>query len=159
MSPNALSDPLLREVPTLIASDPLEVAVPRVVDSGLPALPVVDHDGRYCGIFGEREFITAVFPGYLGELKHAGFVPRSLESTLEKRAGCKLEPVRDWMNTEHVDVGADFSDAQVAEIFLHHRVLLVPVVEDRDVIGVITRNDFFKALAERVLEAPPGSAQ
>ena len=159
MSPNALSDPLLREVPTLIASDPLGVAVPRVVDSGLPALPVVDHDGRYCGIFGEREFITAVFPGYLGELKHAGFVPRSLESTLEKRAGCKLEPVRDWMNTEHVDVGADFSDAQVAEIFLHHRVLLVPVVEDRDVIGVITRNDFFKALAERVLEAPPGSAQ
>ena len=159
MSPNALSDPLLREVPTLIASEPLEVAVPRVVHSGLPALPVVDHDGQYCGIFGEREFITAVFPGYLGELKHAGFVPRSLESTLEKRAGCKFEPVRDWMNTEHVDVGADFSDAQVAEIFLHHRVLLVPVVEDRDVIGVITRNDFFKALAERVLEAPPGSAQ
>ncbi len=48
------------------------------------------------------------------------------------------------MNTEHVDVGTDFSDAQVAEIFLHHRVLLVPVVEDRRVIGVITRNDFFK---------------
>ncbi len=63
------------------------------------------------------------------------------------------------MNTEHVDVGPDFSDAQVAEIFLHHRVLLVPVVEDRDVIGVITRNDFFKALAERVLEAPPGPPQ
>ena len=158
MSPSTLTDPLLREVPTLIASDSLEVAVPRVVDSGLPALPVVDHDGQYCGIFGEREFITAVFPGYLGELKHAGFVPRSLESALEKRAGCKLEPVRDWMNTEHVDVGPDFSDAQVAEIFLHHRVLLVPVVEDRDVIGVITRNDFFKALAERVLEAPPGPA-
>ena len=159
MSPNTLTDPLLREVPTLIASEPLEVAVPRVVDSDLPALPVVDHDGQYCGIFGEREFITAVFPGYLGELKHAGFVPRSLESSLEKRAGCKLEPVRDWMNTEHVDVGPDFSDAQVAEIFLHHRVLLVPVVEDRDVIGVITRNDFFKALAERVLEVPPGPAQ
>jgi CBS domain-containing protein len=63
------------------------------------------------------------------------------------------------MNTEHVDVGPDFSDAQVAEIFLHHRVLLVPVVEDRHVIGVITRSDFFKALAERVLQAPPGSPE
>jgi CBS domain-containing protein len=63
------------------------------------------------------------------------------------------------MNTEHVDVGPDFSDAQVAEIFLHHRVLLVPVVENRRVLGVITRSDFFRALAERVLEAPPGSAQ
>jgi CBS domain-containing protein len=57
------------------------------------------------------------------------------------------------MNTEHIEVGADFSDAQVAEIFLHHRVLLVPVVEERRVVGVITRSDFFRALAERVLEA------
>jgi CBS domain-containing protein len=157
LSPSTLTDPLFREVPTLTASDPLEVAVPRVIHSGLPALPVADEDGAYRGIFGEREFITAVFPGYLGELKHAGFVPRSLESALEKRAGCKREPVSDWMNTEHVEVGPDFSDAQVAEIFLHHRVLLVPVVEDHRVLGVITRNDFFKALAERVLEAPPGS--
>jgi len=157
VSPNSLTDPLLREVPTLTASDPLEVAVPRVIESGLPGLPVINQVGTYCGIFGEREFITAVFPGYLGQLKHAGFVPRSLESSLEKRAGCKLEPVRDWMNTEHVDVGPDFSDAQVAEIFLHHRVLLVPVVEHGRVAGVITRNDFFRALAERVLQAPPGS--
>ena len=156
MSPSTMTDPLLREVPTLGVSDPLEAAVPRVIDSGLPALPVADENGAYRGIFGEREFITAVFPGYLGELKHAGFVLRALESSLEKRAGCRLEPVRDWMNTEHVEVGPDFSDAQVAEIFLHHRVLLVPVVENHQVLGVITRNDFFKALAERVLEPPPG---
>jgi CBS domain-containing protein len=159
VSPNTLTDPLLREVPTLAASEPLGDAVRKVIESALPALPAVDEHGSYCGIFGEREFITAVFPGYLGELKHAGFVPRSLESALEKRAGCKREPVRDWMNTEHVDVGPDFSDAQVAEIFLHHRVLLVPVVEHRRVLGVITRNDFFRALAERVLETSPGSPQ
>ena len=152
MSPSTLTDPLLREVPTLTTADNLGDAVRKIIDSDLPALPVVEQDGAYRGIFGEREFITAVFPGYLGELKHAGFVPRSLERALEKRAGCNLEPVRDWMNTEHVDVGPDFSDAQVAEIFLHHRVLLVPVIDDHRVLGVITRNDFFRALAERVLE-------
>jgi CBS-domain-containing membrane protein len=152
MSPNGLTDPLLREAPSLSAAEPLVDAVPRVVSSGFPGLPVVEENGAYCGIFGEREFITAVFPGYLGELKHAGFVPRSLESALQKRATCRNELVREWMNTEHVEVGTDFSDAQVAEIFLHHRVLLVPVVDDGRVAGVITRNDFFRALAERVLE-------
>ena len=152
MSPSTLTDPLLREGPTLTTNDPVGDAVRKIIDSGLPALPVVEQDGTYGGIFGEREFITAAFPGYLGELKHAGFVPRSLESALQKRASCGQEPVRDWMNTEHVDVGPDFSDAQVAEIFLHHRVLLVPVVDDGRVAGVITRNDFFRALAERVLE-------
>ena len=35
------------------------------------------------------------------------------------------------MNTEHVEVGTDFSDLQLVEIFLHHRVLIVPVVEGR----------------------------
>jgi CBS domain-containing protein len=153
VSPSSLTDPLLRETPVLAASDPLGTAVKQVIASGLPALPVVDEGGGFCGIFGEREFITAVFPGYLRELKHAGFVPRSLESALQKRASCKLEPVRDWMNTEHIEVGPDFSDAQIAEIFLHHRVLLVPVVEERRVLGVITRSDFFRALAERLLEA------
>ena len=41
-------------------------ALELLLDSGLPALPVVDADERYAGIFGEREFITALFPGYVG---------------------------------------------------------------------------------------------
>ena len=58
------------------------------------------------------------------------------------------------MTTDHVDVGADFSDAQVAETFLHHRVLIVPVVDDGRLVGVITRSDFFTALAQRFLDSP-----
>jgi CBS domain-containing protein len=146
-----MSDPLLRDAPCLRAGDRVGDAVRNVLDSGLPALPVIGDDDRLCGIFGEREFMAALFPGYLTELKYAGFVPRSLEAALEKRSSCRLEPVKRYMNTEHIDVGADFSDAQVAEIFLHHRVLLVPVVHDRRVTGVITRADFFRALAERFL--------
>ena len=57
------------------------------------------------------------------------------------------------MNTEHIDVGPDYSDAQVAEIFLHHRVLVVPVVDDGQVLGLIIRRDFFRVLAQRFLEA------
>jgi CBS domain-containing protein len=95
----------------------------------------------------------ALFPGYLKELHFAGFVPRSLQDTLEKRSACRHEPVGKHMNTEHIDVGPDYSDAQVAEIFLHHRVLVVPVVDDGRVLGLLTRRDFFRVLAERFLEA------
>ena len=95
--------------------------------------------------------MTALFPGYLGELGYAGFVPRSLENALEKRSSCRTETVERYMNTEHIDVGPDFSDAQVAEVFLHHRVLLVPVIDGGSIVGVITRSDFFRALAERFL--------
>ena len=60
------------------------------------------------------------------------------------------------MNTEHVDVGTDFSDAQVAEIFLHHRVLILPVIDGIAASnGVITRSDFFHAVARRFVEDVP----
>ena len=55
------------------------------------------------------------------------------------------------MNTEHVDVGPDFSDVELAEIFLHHRVLIIPVTENKRVTGLVTRADFFRAVAERFL--------
>ena len=150
MSPRELSEAVIREAPLLRADEQIGEAVGQVVDSGLPALPVVDGD-KLVGIFGEREFITALFPGYLKELKYAGFVPQSLDHALEKRQSCRFEPVSQHMNSEHVEVAGDYSDAQLAENFLHHRVLIIPVVTDGAVSGVITRSDFFRALAERFL--------
>lgn len=150
MRPRTFTDPLLREAPVVDADATVAAATRAVLDSGLPAVPVVDGD-RLLGIFGEREFLGAVFPGYLKELKYAGFVKRSLEDALEKRSGARDEPVRAYVNTEHVDVGADHSDAEVAEIFLHHRVLVVPVTDGGRVLGVITRSDFFRSVAERFL--------
>ena len=152
MSPRTVTDPLLRDTPRIRVTDPVGDAARALVDSDLPALPVVDEQDRLFGIFGEREFLGAVFPGYLKDLKYAGMIKRSLEQVLEKRQQCRSEQVREYVNTEHVDVGADFSDAQVAEIFLHHRVLIVPVTDDRRVVGVITRGDFFRSVAERFLE-------
>ena len=139
----------LREITPLHADDRIGVAARRVLDADLPALPAVESDGRFAGIFGEREFMAALFPGYVQQLKHAGFLPRSLDAALEKRQSCRVELVSEHMNTEHVDVGPDYSDTQVAEIFLHHRVLVVPVVDDGRVTGLITRREFFRALAER----------
>ncbi len=151
MSPSRLTADLIREVPLLNVRDPIEVALIALQDSGLPALPAVDDHDHLVGIFGEREFMIALFPRYLGELSSAKFVPRSLDQTLEKRAACRMEPVGQHLNTERIAVPVRYSDAQVAETFLHHRVLILPVVDDRRVVGVITRGDFFRALADRFL--------
>ena len=149
MSPRTITDLVLESPPLLRVDEPVEPAVGKLLESGLPALPVVDERGGYAGIFGEREFLGAIFPGYLKELKHAGFVPRSVDEALEKREACRRETVGQHMNTEHVDVGPDYSDSAVAEIFLHHRVLVVPIVDDGRVTGLITRHGFFQAVAER----------
>jgi CBS domain-containing protein len=155
MNARRLSELVLQAPPLLHVDDTVEAAVRRVLDSGAPALPVVDERDRYAGIFGEREFMEALFPGYLKQLRHAAFVDRSLDEALERRDSCRVEPIGRYMNTEHVDVGRDFSDLQIAEIFLHHRVLIVPIVADGRVHGMLTRRDFFRAVAERFI----GSAE
>jgi CBS domain-containing protein len=142
----------IQEAQPLREDDRVADAVRALRDSGLPALPVVDGDGKLTGLFGEREFFQALFPGYVGELGYAGFVHGRLDDVLEKRAACSAEPVSEHMNTEHVSVQEDFSDVGVAEVFLHHRVLIVPVERDGRPIGVVTRSAFFARLADRFLE-------
>lgn len=151
MSPRTLAELAHRDAPVIQADQPVGAAVRLLLDAELPALPVVDAQERFVGIFGEREFITALLPGYVGSLGSAAFVPKSIDATLAKRQACRNEPVSKHMNTEHVDVGPEYSDIGLAEIFIHHRVLIIPVTEHKRVIGVITRSDFFAALAERFL--------
>jgi CBS domain-containing protein len=149
MSPRTISELVLREAPVLAVTDSVETAVRRVLESGLPALPAAAEDGRYAGIFGEREFMEALFPGYLKQLKHAAFLPRSLDEALDRRESCRGDAVGRYLNREHVEVGPDVADVQLAEIFLHHRVLVIPVVDDGRVRALVTRRDFFRVLAER----------
>jgi CBS domain-containing protein len=142
----------IQEAPLLRADDSVGDGVRRLVESGLPALPVVDGKGILVGLFGEREFLQALFPGYVGELGYAGFVSGRLDDALQKRAACRAEPVADHMNREHVSVDEEFSDVGIAEVFIHHRVLVVPIERDGRPIGVVTRSAFFQHLAERFLE-------
>jgi CBS domain-containing protein len=151
VSPQSIGKDLLREAPSLGRDDPVAHAVARIIESGLPALPVIDRRDELCGIFGEREFMAALFPGYVRDLGYAGFVPAKLDDALEKRAACAAEPVAKYMNTERIAVGEDFSDLEVAETFLHHRVLILPVTRERRPLGVITRSAFVRRLVERFL--------
>jgi CBS domain-containing protein len=152
MTPTTFAEAARREVPLLRADQTVGSAVELVLAAGVPALPVLDADGHFAGVFGEREFIHAVFPGYFDTLGSARFVPRSLDSTLELGTKAAGEQVGRHMTTDHVEVGADPSDAELAETFLHHRVLIAPIVEDGRVTGIVTRADFFRALAGRFLQ-------
>jgi predicted transcriptional regulator len=58
------------------------------------------------------------------------------------------------MTTDHVVVEDDYSDTQLAETFIHHRVLIVPIATNGKVHAVVTRNDFFQALAAKLGESP-----
>jgi CBS domain-containing protein len=148
--PKSIVQKITREVKPLEHTDSVGDAARRVIDEQLPALPVVDEKGEFAGIFGEREFMSALFPGYMGELASARMVTKDIDATIERREGCRQEPISEYMTTDHVQVEDDFSDTQLAETFLHHRVLIVPIATDGKVHALVTRNDFFRALADKL---------
>lgn len=148
--PDAIAKATIREIEPLRQYDRVGEAAARIIDEGLPGLPVVDEEGGFVGIFGEREFMQALFPGYVGELASARMVSRDIDSVIERRVGCRDEPVSEHMTTDHVVVEDDYSDTELAEIFLHHRVLIVPVATEGKVHALITRNDFFRELARKL---------
>ena len=61
-------------------------AAQRLLMTGLPGLPAIEEDGRFAGIFGEREFMTALFPGYVRELGSGAMIRRSADETIERPA-------------------------------------------------------------------------
>jgi CBS domain-containing protein len=155
--PDSIVKQTIREIEPLHADDTIAAAARKVIDAGLPALPVVDADGTFAGIFGEREFMVALFPGYVRELASSAMIKRSIDEAIERRESCRTEAIAKYLTTDHVLVEDDYSDTQLAELFLHHRVLVIPIATGGKVHAVVTRNEFFQALFERLAsgaEAP-----
>jgi CBS domain-containing protein len=152
MSPRTISQSALRPVQPLEVDDTVEAAVVRLLELDLPALPAVHGDGRYAGIFGEREFLAALFPGYLGELTGSAFLSRGIDDVLKKRDACRGEAIERYLTTDHIEVDDNFSDAELAEVFFHHRVLVIPVLTAGLVTGIVTRHDFFRAVGTRFVD-------
>ncbi|MQA75339.1 MAG: hypothetical protein GEU88_13520 [Solirubrobacterales bacterium] len=157
--PDSIIRSVLREVEPLGADELIGTAARTVIEAGLPALPAVDADGTFAGIFGEREFMAALFPAYMGELGSAAMVRRSIDDAIERRESCRSEPIRKYLTTDHVLVTDEYSDTQLAEIFLHHRVLVVPIATAGRVHAVVTRGDFYAALVDRLDSAGGGGAR
>jgi CBS domain-containing protein len=147
--PKSIVKQTIREIEPLSADELVGPAARRVIELGLPALPAVEEDGSFAGIFGEREFLAALFPGYVGELGSGAMISRSADETIERRSHCSSEPIRKYLTTDHILVEDDYSDTQLAEIFLHHRVLVAPIATQGRVHALITRNDFFSELVSR----------
>jgi len=148
--PDRVAHTVMREIEPLRADDLVVPAARRVVESELPGLPAVEDDGSFAGIFGEREFMRALFPGYVGELGSSAMIRRSIDDVIERRESCASEAIRNYLTTDHVVVEDDYSDTHLAELFLHHRVLVIPIATGGRVHAVVTRNDFFRELVGKL---------
>lgn len=137
-----------RGVEPLSGTDTVREAARRLSIEQLTDLPVVDSEGRLGGLFGEKELIEALSPKYLQSLRDTHFIARDFEDIADEAVKVMDRPAREFMRTEYAILPQDFSVLHCAELFLHKRQGVIPIVQDGKPIALLRRSDFGRAIIE-----------
>ncbi len=103
--------------------------------AGTPAIAILAADRRLVGVLTLGDVLRAVFPRYLGELRHTSFLPDDQDILEHSARRVRDEPVRSFARVvEPLD--QDESQTHAAERFIHTGESSLPVVE---VVGASER--------------------
>ncbi|WP_410582562.1 HPP family protein [Amycolatopsis sp. lyj-108] len=122
-------------VATVTPAATLGEAIAVLIGKGITSLPVVDDTGRLLGLLNEDDVIRA---RYLPEQRSTG----------DPDSGVMLgarTTVRKVMRTPGPGTHPDTDLADLAARMLEYRLRSVPVLEQGQVIGVVTRQDLMRA--------------
>ncbi len=135
-----VKDSMTREVVTLSPEDTAKTALALCRERRIRHLPVLEG-GRLVGIASDRDFRAAAPP--LGDPARAA----ALEEIL----------VGNVMAREVVTAAPDDPIEQAANTMRERRIGCLPVVEDGELVGIITASDLMDALVYLVGAHEPGS--
>lgn len=126
-------------------------AAQLMTEKHVGALPVVEG-GRMVGLVTESDLIMqdakVHFPTYLSLLGGYILWPGSterFESSLRKAVGAT---VADVMTPEPVTVTPDALLGDVATLLVEREVSRVPVVEGETIVGIISKHDIVRSIAQ-----------
>jgi CBS domain-containing protein len=114
----------------------VESAVQRLTAASITALPVVDDAGALVGMVSEGDLLWHRVPA--DPTAH-------LRRDLDQDAGPRPRTVRDVMSASPVTTTPDADVADVADTMLRRDVRSVPVLNGREVVGIISRRDILRA--------------
>ncbi|MGH2979031.1 MAG: CBS domain-containing protein [Solirubrobacterales bacterium] len=137
-----------RGVKPLRENDSIREAARRLSTEQLTDLPVVGSEEKLAGLFGEKELIEALSPRYLQSLRDTHFIARDFEDIADEAMKVMDKPVAEFMRTEYATLPSDFSVLHCAELFLHKRQGVIPIVEDDRPVALLRRSDFARAIIE-----------
>ncbi|MDD4169613.1 MAG: CBS domain-containing protein [Desulfotomaculaceae bacterium] len=133
-------------------NDTIEEIAEILVKNNISGAPVVNHDGEIVGIVTEEDLLhqetnprTPGFLNILGAFIYINGIERYRED-FKKLAATKAQEI---MTTEVITVNADTDIKRVATLMVENDINRVPVVENKKIIGIISRADIVKTLAHK----------
>ncbi len=134
------------DVPTINESASIREAVLLLRASGLSGLPVVDERGLLVGIVTEHDVIQALMPTYDQVISDVATRP-DFSFLLESRAKeVRDQPVSNIMVRNVIALSSNDSILKAASTMLVKRIKVLPVLDNRRPIGIVSRIDLAHAL-------------
>jgi CBS domain-containing protein len=121
----------------------------------ISGMPVVDQSGKLVGMISEGDLLRradeGVWPQAWGPPPRRGWM-----TLLMGRAVVDTEHVQrrdrkvaDIMTHEIISAKPETSISDIAALLVHHRIKRVPIVQDGEVVGIVSRANLIQAFAGR----------
>jgi CBS-domain-containing membrane protein len=152
------TDVMTRNVVSIGPDASIVEAVRLMLQHGFSGLPVIDASGNLQGIVTEGDFLRRAETGT--ERKRSRFVefllgPGRLATDYVHTSGRKVSEV---MTPDVHTVTEDAPLEQVVHLMERHRIKRVPVVRGSTIVGIVTRANLMRALANLALAEQPAAA-
>jgi CBS domain-containing protein len=142
-------DIMTRDVVTVSPEARIEEAIHLMAEKHVSGLPVVDGEGRVVGIITENDVLLkdeipiqapriALFGWYV--------VPDELSARAYREARGVL--VQDAMTRKVVSFDEEAEVADIARAMVDRKINRVPIMRDGRLVGVVSRADIVRAMAE-----------
>jgi CBS domain-containing protein len=118
-------DVMTTSVTTIAPEATVDEAIRILLENQISGLPVVDARGMLAGMISEFQLLETVFDPQIRD-----------------------EPVCGFMTKDVISVEEGASLADVASLFIMHRIRRVPVLRGGQLVGLITRRDLLRYVAE-----------
>jgi CBS domain-containing protein len=129
---------LMTERPRVTGADtPLRDAAIEMVQAGLGALPVVDDERRLVGLLGDRDLLRDLLTSVVLGSRTVKGQPRTPD---------RRRRVRDIMTRQVLCVAPEQPLAEVVSLMVNKNVERVPVVQQGQLVGFLTRGDILRQL-------------
>ena len=135
---------------TVFEDTTLREVVGLMLEKNISGLPVVEKGGELKGIVSESDIIRLKrklhMPDYMQLLEAMLNNARPDEFNTEILRALKM-PAKDFMTKRIVTASEDTSLAEITRLMSEHDINRIPIVRGSRLIGMMTRRDAIKAMA------------
>jgi CBS domain-containing protein len=139
--PVKVRDLMTRDVLTLTPETPLKRAAELLARERISGAPVVDDDGRVVGVLSEADVLVKAS----AEAPRSGLLSWLLEPAPDYHDKIAATRVEEAMSAPAVTIAPDRGVHEAASLMVDENVNRLPVIEDRELVGIVTRADIVRA--------------